>query len=372
MAASKFRRQIAWEAARLMYAREVSEYYVAKQKAARRICQGWVKPADLPTNAEIREQVQLLTRLYEGPAVHDQKLLAMRLRALWWMRKLSPFHPKLIGSVLTGQVRAGSDIDLHVFAANPHSITVALDDDGIGYELERKRIVKAGQQRVFTHIHVRDEYPVELTVYHPALLSHRFRSSITNKAIESASTKQLERLIVLAHDVDPAAQHDTLAGMDSCPDRLAVFQSLLLPLEQVQQSRRYHPEGDALYHSQQVFMLAREESPYDEEFLLAALLHDVGKAIDPEDHVAAGLEALQGFISDRTAWLIEHHMESHKIHDRTIGARARRRLAAHPWFDELCLLGQCDRAGRVAGVEVDELDEILDYIEQLDELFGSG
>ena len=65
-----------------------------------------------------------------------------------------------------------------------------------------------------------------------------------------------------------------------------------------------------LYHSLQVFELAREELPYDEEFLLAALLHDVGKAIDPREHVAAALEALEGFITPRTAWLIEHHDEA--------------------------------------------------------------
>jgi len=371
MHASKFRRQIAWEAARLMYSREVSEYYVAKQKAAKRICKGWVKPADLPSNAEIREQVQTLARLHEGGDDHQQRLLAMRLRALWWMQKLTPFHPKILGSVLTGEIRSGSDIDLHVFAANPHSITIELDDDGISYELERKRIMKDGEQRVFTHIHVRDEYPVELTVYHPSLLGYRFRSSITNKSIEQASTKELERLIVLEHEIDPDEQAAQLSAMDSCPDRFAVFQSLLLPLEQVQQSRRYHPEGDALYHSQQVFMVARDEMPYDEEFLLAALLHDVGKAIDPDDHVASGLEALDGFITERTAWLIGHHMEAHKIRDRTIGARRQRKLAAHPWFEDLAVLGDCDRAGRVAGATVDDLDEILDYIESLDEMFGA-
>ena len=56
-----------------------------------------------------------------------------------------------------------------------------------------------------------------------------------------------------------------------------------------------------LYHSLQVFELAREALPYDEEFLLAALLHDVGKAIDARDHVAAGLEALDGHITPRRA-----------------------------------------------------------------------
>jgi hypothetical protein len=371
MPASKLRRQIAWEAARLMYSREVSEYYNAKQKAARRLYKGWIKPADLPSNAEVRDQVQMLARLHEGPETHAQRLLDMRMRAVWWMRKLSAFHPKIIGSVLTGTIREGSDIDLHVFAGNPHSITVDLDDEGIRYEIERKRIIKDGQQRVFTHIHVHDEYPVELTVYHPSLLGFRFRSSITNKSIEQASLSSLERLIALEHGVDPQSQQAQLREMDSCPDPYQVFQSLLLPLENVRESLKYHPEGDVLFHSMQVFMLACDEMPYDEEFLLAALLHDVGKAIDPDDHVATGLEALDGFISERTTWLIAHHMEAHKVHNRTIGARRRRRLAQSPWFDELCILGDCDRAGRVPGAQVDDLDAILDYIESIDQLFGS-
>src|SRR5208337_664337 len=50
-----------------------------------------------------------------------------------------------------------------------------------------------------------------------------------------------------------------------------------------------------------------DERPHDEEFLLAALLHDVGKAIDPSGHVTAALQALEGAITKRTAWLIEPH-----------------------------------------------------------------
>ena len=64
---SKLRRSIAHEAARLLYLHEESEYYRAKQKASRRLCQGWVKPADLPTNAEIRDAVQSFARMHEGP-----------------------------------------------------------------------------------------------------------------------------------------------------------------------------------------------------------------------------------------------------------------------------------------------------------------
>ena len=80
---------------------------------------------------------------------------------------------------------------------------------------------------------------------------------------------------------------------------------MLLPLENVKGSARYHPEGDVLYQSLQVFEQARDRRPYDEEFLLAALLHDVGKGLDPGDHVGAALEALQDLITERTSFLIE-------------------------------------------------------------------
>ena len=369
MSSSKLRRLIAWEAARLMYSREVSEYYHAKEKAARRIHKGWIKPADLPSNAEIRDQVQILARLHEGHSLQG-KLLEMRLRAAWWLKHLAAFHPRLIGSVLKGSIREGSDIDIHVFAANPHSITIGLDDLGVHYELERKRIQKDGEQRVFTHIHLKDEYPVELTVYHPSLLGFRFRSSITGKPIERANLSQLERLITMEHEIDPQQQAGRLSEMDTRPDRFAVFLALLVPLENVKQNPKYHPEGDALFHSMQVYHLAKDEMPYDEEFLLAAVLHDVGKAIDPDDHVTAGLEALDGFISERTGWLIAHHMEAHQIHGRTIGARRRRRLVSHPWYDDLDSLGACDRDGRMPGAEVDSPEEALDYIEQIEEMFG--
>ena len=130
MASEKLRQQISWEAARLMYLREESEYYRAKLKAARRICRGWVKPKDLPSNAEIREQIQLFARLHEGER-RTANLKDMRLAALALMRKLRRFKPRLIGSVMTGHVRQGSDIDLHVFADSVSPITEILEAEGL-------------------------------------------------------------------------------------------------------------------------------------------------------------------------------------------------------------------------------------------------
>src|SRR6476620_3829427 len=125
MADAKLRQAIALEAARLMYQRVESEYFTAKRKAARRLCRGGVKPNDLPSNAEIREQIQLFARLHEGDK-RTQNLRDMRLEALRLMHILRPFRPRLIGSVMTGHVRKGSDIDIHLFTDSVGLVTELL------------------------------------------------------------------------------------------------------------------------------------------------------------------------------------------------------------------------------------------------------
>jgi predicted HD phosphohydrolase len=186
--------------------------------------------------------------------------------------------------------------------------------------------------------------------------------------MERASIAELEEL--LAREYPDLVLEEAIEEAEQKLDRFQIYEMLLLPLEQVKQSRKYHPEGDALYHSLQVFDLARNERPYDEEFLLAALLHDVGKAIDKEDHVRAGLEALEDFITPRTAWLIEHHMEGHEARAGTLGVRARRRLQQSENYEDLLLLAQCDRRGRERGVEAPDLEEAITYLRELCEMCG--
>lgn len=149
-------------------------------------------------------------------------------------------------------------------------------------------------------------------------------------------------------------------------DRFAIYKMRLEPLDQVKQDPRWHPEGDALYHSLQVFERAREVRPYDEEFLLAALLHDVGKAIDPRNHVEAGLAALRGTLTERTGWLIEHHGDLAARPGRTLGPRERRAIEESEFYDDLVLLREMDEAGRAMGVPVGTVDEALAYLQGLE------
>src|SRR5439155_12576551 len=97
MADVKLRQAIALEAARLMYERIETEYYTAKRKAAKRLCRGGVKPEDLPSNAEIRDQIQVFARIHEGDR-RTEHLKQMRLEALRLNRQLRPFRPRLIGT----------------------------------------------------------------------------------------------------------------------------------------------------------------------------------------------------------------------------------------------------------------------------------
>jgi len=359
----KLRQAIALEAARLMYERQETEYYTAKRKAAKRLCRQGIKPEDLPSNAEIRDQIQLFARLHEG----DQRtahLREMRLEALRLMRLVRAFKPRLIGSVMTGHVRKGSDIDIHVFTDSPGLLSDLLKSEGYQFDVERKQVVKHGEARVFTHIHVHDRYNFELTVYPEDKAHYVFRSSITGKAIERASVRELEELV--AQEYPDLNMESALAESAAAVDPYPVFRMLLLPLENVRQSPRYHPEGDVLYHSLQVFELSREHRPYDEEFLLAPLLHDIGKGLDPADHVGAALSALDGLLTERAAFLIAHHMDAHLYRTSQLAPALRRQLEASPDFEDLMLLRQLDDAGRVPGATVGTVDEALDYMKELE------
>ncbi|HXY32611.1 MAG TPA: HD domain-containing protein [Planctomycetaceae bacterium] len=233
MSGDKLRQQILFEAARLMFQRQEQEYARAKQRAARTLCRQRLRPSQLPTNREIREELERLSNGYAGASL----------------------------------------------------LSNANDD--------------------------------------------------------------LERL------------------PSEGADRFRVYRHLLAPLAKIEQDHKRHPEGDVLYHSLQVFSLASDELAYDEEFRLAALLHDVGKGIDPYDSIAAGLRALGDSISVRTAWLIENHALARGFLDGRIGVRARRRLQQSEDYEELILLAKCDLAGRVPGANVPELDEALAQLREL-------
>lgn len=215
------RGRIAAEAARLMYEEGVKQYFTAKRMAGRRLlgrAGGKTlrhRPQDLPSNGEIRDALLAMAELAEGER-RTRRLFAMRVVALRVMRALDPFEPRLIGSVSTGHIRRGSDIDIQVFTDDEDAFERHLAALGWTFERERVSIFKFGQIREYVHYHVADVFPVELTVYERRELRFRPRSSTDGQPIRRVKVPALEALLREEHP-EAWAQYEadgTIADLD--------------------------------------------------------------------------------------------------------------------------------------------------------------
>lgn len=189
------RAAVAQLAAQIMYGEGVKQYFTAKRLASKRL---FGRERDLPSNGEIKEALLDLVIEIEGEA-RTQRLFAMRIVALETLEALAAFHPRLIGSVATGHVRSGSDIDLHVFAWDEGEVESRVKELAWTYELQRVSIMKHGRAMSFTHVHVEDIFPIELTIYATSELAHRPRSSTDGKPIVRIRDSVLRKLCEKEH-----------------------------------------------------------------------------------------------------------------------------------------------------------------------------
>jgi len=140
---------------------------------------------------------------------------------------------------------------------------------------------------------------------------------------------------------------------------------LLTSLDGVRQDPRHHPEGDALYHSLQVFQLA-ERAGAPTHLVAAALLHDIGKAVQTEGHAEIGARDLEGLVSPQVTWLVRHHMDLLYNPKRT-----RAMLLGTRQLAELELLRAWDKAGRDPHAWVCSPEEaVASLLEHRDALTG--
>ena len=63
---------------------------------------------------------------------------------------------------------------------------------------------------------------------------------------------------------------------------------------------------DRLTHSLQSATLAHRDG-MDEEYVVCALLHDIGDTLAPFNHPAVAAAILKPFVSEANLWMVEHH-----------------------------------------------------------------
>ncbi|HTU65755.1 MAG TPA: hypothetical protein VMF52_07390 [Steroidobacteraceae bacterium] len=192
--AENLRRALAQEAARIMSEHGIRDFLTAKRKAAERF--GVVDGSVLPRNTEIEDALAEYQRLFGGDR-HTRSLAGQRNAALSAMQMLSEFEPRLVGSVLAGTATEHNDIQLHLFAERPESITFRLMDLGIDHEVVERR-VRYGVDRVVAYPGVHfdlDDHTIDATVFPVDGIRQSPVSPVDGKPMRRIDADELEVLL---------------------------------------------------------------------------------------------------------------------------------------------------------------------------------
>ena len=135
--AQRTRRRVAQEAARLMSEHGIRDYRHAKTKAASRL--GIGDEQYLPRNREVEQALREHQRLFLSDS-QTQTLQSLREAACEALEFFAPFHPRLVGPVLTGTADQHSAVCLHLFSDEAESVLAFLGDHGIPYNESSRRL----------------------------------------------------------------------------------------------------------------------------------------------------------------------------------------------------------------------------------------
>jgi hypothetical protein len=123
------RLRVAQLAARLIVEHGLTDWTLAKRKAARQLM---LPDTTMPSNDEIELALAEHHSLFGGEA-HAASLRAMRTQALQWMDRLAAWQPLLVGGVAAGWATEHSDIRLELEADDPKAIEIELAGNGVAY-----------------------------------------------------------------------------------------------------------------------------------------------------------------------------------------------------------------------------------------------
>ncbi|MEM1411582.1 MAG: hypothetical protein AAGH19_04415 [Pseudomonadota bacterium] len=194
---NNIRREVAVEAARIMATEGQRNFMTAKRKAAERV--GASTRLVLPSNREVEDALRAYQGFYGGDS-HTGNLQSMRETAIEVMRGLDAFRPRLVGPVLDGTADTHTRISLHLFNDPPENILFHLEERGIDYHLEQRRIrghdgTHREIQLLVTEV---NDLTVELALFSLIDLRQAPPSPVDGKPQKRANLPEVEILLAAA------------------------------------------------------------------------------------------------------------------------------------------------------------------------------
>jgi len=188
------RNRIAQIAARLMAVDGVSDYSLAKRKAARQA--GAPDTRNLPNNDEVEQALRTYQQLYQADE-QAARLHHLRRNAREMMQRLVQFNPFLSGSVLSGSAGKYAAIEIHLFADSVKDVEMFLINRQIPYRSRDRRVYLGEAVRnVPLFLLSTDQADFELTVLEPRDLRRQMRSTAEGRPLERVRIDWLDSTLV--------------------------------------------------------------------------------------------------------------------------------------------------------------------------------
>jgi hypothetical protein len=184
------REQLAHQTAKLMAEDSITDYALAKRKAARQL--GASDTQHLPSNQEVDEALHSYRVLYQQDS-HPVILYQLREEALVAMCMLESFHPYLTGSVLNGTAGEQSDINLQLFSDDTKAVLLFLLKHNIEFEDGEWKVQVAGHEEIVPSYTLTGESGTQI---HIIVLPENARYSGSRKPETHADIEAVKTLLV--------------------------------------------------------------------------------------------------------------------------------------------------------------------------------
>lgn len=191
--ATAVQRQIVQEAARIICEERMTDYRMAKHKAAERLGLGF--KAGMPDNAQIQAAVIEYQRLFGGRG-YAERLQLLRETALRAMDLLKDFQPRLVGAVASGATTDEHKVRLHGFADKPELLDLYLSGRGIPFDMgdRRYRYPDGRTAQVPTCEFSAGDVDIEMAVFATSELRRAPLSPVDGQPVKRLTYREVEQL----------------------------------------------------------------------------------------------------------------------------------------------------------------------------------